>query len=135
MSIFSRNPETATPGRRRALPLLRLALSILLLAALIWSIDGRDLARRFTTLHWPWVAAALALSLPQQLLHAWRWHFTAKRLGAALTYRRALADYYLASFVNQVLPAASPAMPGAPGAMAGGWKRRMAAGSAAPCGP
>ena len=104
MSIFSRDPEAAAPGRRLALPLLRLAVSVLLLAALVWSLEPRDLADRFAALHWPWVLAALALSLPQQLLHAWRWHFTAARLGAALTYHRALADYYLASFLNQVLP-------------------------------
>lgn len=104
MSIFLRDPEAAAARRRLALPLLRLTLSILLLAILIWSIDGQDLVSRFATLHWPWVWAALALSLPQQLLHAGRWHFTAARLGAGLTYRRALADYYLASFVNQVLP-------------------------------
>lgn len=102
MSIFSRGPEGAAP--RRAAPLLRLALSVSLLAALAWSLDGRDLAARFARLDWLWILAALALSLPQQLLHAWRWHFTAGRLGATLGYRRALADYYLASFVNQLLP-------------------------------
>jgi uncharacterized membrane protein YbhN (UPF0104 family) len=83
---------------------LRLLVSLGLLAALWHLVDGPAVAAHLTDLDPPWIMAALALSLPQHLLSAARWRFTAARLGAALGFGRALGDYYLASFLNQVLP-------------------------------
>src|SRR5690606_28998264 len=40
----------------------------------------------------------------QVALSAFRWRFTAARLGIALPFRQALREYYLASFLNQMLP-------------------------------
>ena len=51
-----------------------------------------------------WVALALALSVVQHAVSAWRWRFTASRLGLDLPFRRALAEYYVGGFLNQILP-------------------------------
>ena len=51
-----------------------------------------------------WVLSALALSVVQVLVSAWRWRFTAGRLGIALPFGEAVREYYLSMFVNQVLP-------------------------------
>jgi uncharacterized membrane protein YbhN (UPF0104 family) len=50
------------------------------------------------------VALALALSVVQMLVLAWRWRVTAARLGLELPMRDATAEYYLGVFINQVLP-------------------------------
>jgi uncharacterized membrane protein YbhN (UPF0104 family) len=46
----------------------------------------------------------LAISIPQVALSAFRWRFTAGRLGIDLPLSTALREYYLATFLNQVLP-------------------------------
>ncbi len=51
-----------------------------------------------------WIALALLLSIGQVLLSAWRWRFTALQLNTQLGLRRAVAEYYLAMLINQVLP-------------------------------
>jgi len=75
-----------------------------LLAALAWWLDAGQVAQRISALRLGWVLVALALSVLQVAASAWRWRFTAGRLGIGLPFRAALREYYLASFLNQVLP-------------------------------
>jgi uncharacterized membrane protein YbhN (UPF0104 family) len=75
----------------------------LLLAILAW-LDPAAVLAEVRTFSMPWLVAALAASVLQFALSAERWHLTARRLGVPLARRRALADYYLAGFGNQVLP-------------------------------
>ena len=51
-----------------------------------------------------WVLAALVLSGVQVAVLAWRWSFTARRLGVDLPWPVAWREYYLSIFLNQVLP-------------------------------
>ena len=51
-----------------------------------------------------WIGAAVAVSVLQIVTSAWRWRFTAGRLGLALPFGRAVREYYLAMFLNQLLP-------------------------------
>jgi uncharacterized membrane protein YbhN (UPF0104 family) len=84
--------------------LLRIVLSLgLLLVLLVW-FDGREVLSRIAQMDWRWVVPALVLSVLQILLLAWRWRFTAARLGLRMPYRLALREYYLGAFLNQVLP-------------------------------
>mgnify|MGYP000285277544 CR=1 FL=1 len=69
-----------------------------------------------------WIVLALALTLPQMLLSAWRWRLTACRLGLSLDWARALREYYLAMFLNQVLPG------GVAGDAARAWRHSRASG-------
>lgn len=75
----------------------------LLVAIASWFEPGAVL-QHVRTFSFPWLAAALAASVVQFWLAAERWRRTARHLGVPLARRRALADYYLAGFGNQVLP-------------------------------
>ena len=92
-------------GQRRQ-GLLRLTVSLaLLLGVAVW-LEAAEVAAEVQRLAPGWVLLALLFSLPQVVVSAWRWRFTAARLGVGLSWRRAINDYYLASFLNQVLPGA-----------------------------
>lgn len=86
--------------------LLRVAVSAALLGVLAARLDARALGARLVGMRAGWALLALAISVPQVALSAWRWRLTAARLGIALPYRAALREYYLATFLNQVLPGA-----------------------------
>jgi uncharacterized membrane protein YbhN (UPF0104 family) len=89
---------------RRARVLARIAVSAGLLAALFWLLDGDALLARLRDLDPVWALVALAVSLPQMGLLAFRWRLTAARLGLALPFGTALSEYYLGVFLNQLLP-------------------------------
>lgn len=89
---------------RSTLHRLRITASIVLLAGLLLWLDAATLATSFAAPHPGWLALALALGVPQVVLSAWRWRLTAGRLGVPLSLGRAVREYYLATFLNQVLP-------------------------------
>src|SRR5688500_15505184 len=113
---------------RLAKVLLRLAVSAGLLAALAWILDGDALIDRLTDLEPIWVLIALAISLPQMALLAFRWRLTAARLGLALPFGTALSEYYLATFLNQLLPG------GVMGDVSRAWRHGRAVPEMAPAG-
>ncbi|MSR36526.1 MAG: flippase-like domain-containing protein [Gemmatimonadetes bacterium] len=67
-------------------------------------MDARALAACLAGLSMPWALLALAISVPQVALSAYRWRLTASRLGIELPFLVAWREYYLAAFLNQVLP-------------------------------
>lgn len=93
-----------SPGARRWTLALRVLVSAGLLALLVWALDPREIVDRLLGLKPGWALAALALSVVQVALSAWRWRFTALRVGLELPPGAALGEYYLATFLNQVLP-------------------------------
>jgi len=97
----------------------------LLLAILSWLEPGNVL-QRVQNFSLPWLAAALAASVLQFWLAAERWRCTARHLGVPLARRRALADYYLAGFGNQVLPG------GVLGDAARAWRHSRSTGQTGP---
>ena len=94
-------PESHS-GRRRFL--LRFGVSIGLLCALVWVIDAGAVVARLVRMEVAWAVPALAISIGQIAASTWRWRFTAGRLGLELPFVDALREYYLATFLNQVLP-------------------------------
>jgi glycosyltransferase 2 family protein len=88
-------------GRRL---LLRLAVSATAFVVLMIVVDAGAVADSLEGLRPTWVLAALAVSVAQVAASAWRWRYTAGRLGIELPFGRAFGEYYLASFLNQVLP-------------------------------
>jgi uncharacterized membrane protein YbhN (UPF0104 family) len=92
-------------GRSRV-PLLvaRAAVS----AALLWLVsryvDVGAVLSRLSELGPAWVALGLAISVVQVGVLAWRWRYTAGRLGIGLPLREALGEYYLGILLNQLLP-------------------------------
>lgn len=82
----------------------RYALGAALLIGLALTLDSAAIGAAIASASPGWLIAALLLSVPQVALSAWRWRYTAARLGAPLGRRQAYAEYYLATFLNQVLP-------------------------------
>ena len=93
-----------SPGRRLLARLLPALFSLGLLAAVYAALDIEALRAAFAAPSPLWLALALSLSVPQMALSAWRWQLTAASLDAPLPFRHAFAEYYLGSFLNQVLP-------------------------------
>ena len=90
--------------RRTKHLLLRLGVSLGLLLSIAWLLDAGEVAARLAHLRPHWVLLALGISVPQIALSAYRWRITAGRLGIHLPFKDALREYYLATFLNQVLP-------------------------------
>lgn len=90
--------------RQPAVAPLRALVSLGLLAGLALWLDPVAVARHVGDFDPAWLAAALALGTLQFALSAQRWRITAALLEIPLGRRRALADYYVAGFANQVLP-------------------------------
>jgi glycosyltransferase 2 family protein len=74
------------------------------IALLLWRVDVRSIGAHLARLDLRFVGAFLAVSVLLYAVCAWRWSFTASRLGVGLPLRRAVLDYYLSTLLNQVLP-------------------------------
>ena len=83
---------------------LRVAVPLALLALLWRLVDVGAVLARLRAAEPVWLVAGLALVQLQVLLSAARWRLTAARLGQPLGRARAVREYYLATFLNQVLP-------------------------------
>ena len=84
--------------------LLRASVSIGLLCGLGWWLDLGTVVSRLANMRPEWVLLAVAISVMQVAVLAWRWHFTAACLGVKLSFTAAWREYYLSIFLNQVLP-------------------------------
>lgn len=89
---------------RRPSPGVRLVFGAALLGVLAYLVDVPAVVRRLSGMDGRWVATAVGISVVQTALSAWRWRFTAERLGLALPFSAALSEYYRGIFLNQVLP-------------------------------
>lgn len=106
---------------RRVLPLAGTAV----LLGLAWHLaDGAAALQRLATLDPGWLALGLAVSLVQLLLSAARWRLTARRLDLSLGFGRAVREYWLAGFLNQVVPG------GVGGDLLRAWRHRDAVAAA-----
>ena len=82
----------------------RASVSIGLLLGLAWWVDLELVGSRLAGMRPAWVLLAVAISVAQVVVLAWRWRFTAGRLGVDLPFASAWREYYLSIFLNQVLP-------------------------------
>ncbi|MDI9245605.1 lysylphosphatidylglycerol synthase transmembrane domain-containing protein [Marinobacter sp. CHS3-4] len=83
---------------------VRWVLTVAIIGVLMWSLDLSNLAAELSRFSWLALLAALVVSVFQVVISAWRWRFTAGRLGLHLPFRAAIREYYLAMFLNQCLP-------------------------------
>jgi glycosyltransferase 2 family protein len=90
---------------RRAWPCLRALLGVAILAALVWRLGtGAFLDGLRRILDPIGLIAALGLGLLTTVFSAARWCLVARRIGLPLPLGVAVADCYLALFLNGVLP-------------------------------
>lgn len=83
---------------------LRAAGSALVLVATFAAVGRAGLLQQLAHLRIAWLGLATLLLVGQFPLMAARWCFFAKAISAGLAFRRALGEYFLSSFLNQVLP-------------------------------
>jgi uncharacterized membrane protein YbhN (UPF0104 family) len=93
---------TARQHAHKAWSVLQIAATLLLLAWAYARFDREPL--RHNNLALGWLVLALACTAPAYAAAALRWSFTAQRLGVPVSFRRALPEVYLASFLNSLLP-------------------------------
>ena len=79
-------------------------VSIAIVAGLIWVLEPRTVISAFSGIPLSLVLAALVIVQLQIILSAFRWRFTAARLGHLMPPGLVLREYYASSLLNQVLP-------------------------------
>jgi uncharacterized membrane protein YbhN (UPF0104 family) len=82
----------------------RWLVPLLLIVLMVRVLDLSPVALRLNHLDARWVVLALSLTPLLYVLLALRWWFTAGRVGAPLSFRRAFAEYYVSTLLNQLLP-------------------------------
>lgn len=90
--------------QKRVRLVARWLFTVLVIGFVIRSVDTSALWQELVRFSPSILVPALVLTVVQVLLSAWRWRYTAKRLGMSLDYGVAVREYYLATFLNQVLP-------------------------------
>ena len=75
-----------------------------MLVASLNFVDRAEVWRHLHQMQVGWLALTLAILLAQFAVMATRWWIFARSLSVRLGYRQALAEYFLAGFLNQVLP-------------------------------
>jgi uncharacterized protein (TIRG00374 family) len=95
-------------NRKQAISLaLRIGLSVLMLAVLIWrvpSFDADQVVPELTVRRLLWLAVAAVLTLASLVLSALRWQRVLEVLGLHAGLRRLLSHYLAGQFVSNVLP-------------------------------
>ncbi|NBN76719.1 UPF0104 family protein [Microvirga tunisiensis] len=86
------------------LKLAALIASLAIVALLIMAVDPDSLLAALERVPAGHALAGLALVQVQTVLSALRWRYTARRLGHPMGLGRAVADYYMGSGLNQLLP-------------------------------
>jgi glycosyltransferase 2 family protein len=82
----------------------RWLLTLVFFGLLGWFLDLEQLLAELSRFSVLAVGLALLVSVAQVVLSAWRWRYTARRLGLKLAMKASVTEYYLAMFLNQCLP-------------------------------
>lgn len=83
---------------------LKWLLAAAVLALVLMAVDRAALWQILRQADPGWLLLALAVSVAQVVLSAWRWRYTAGRLGLRLGLTTAVKEYYLSTLLNQLLP-------------------------------
>ncbi len=101
-------------------------MTVGLVTWLLARADHASLATYVTHVHLGWLAVACALVPAQVLLGAARWRRMACDLGMSMSWRSAVQEYALSTFLNQVLPG------GVTGDAVRVWRHRQGEGTVGP---
>ena len=85
----------------------RIALGIALLAAVVWYVEPRSLARSLAAIDARWFAAAVAASVISNAFSAARWAAIARGLALVAPLGAAVAMYFRGMTMNVLLPGAT----------------------------
>lgn len=101
-------PE-ASPGPSRVPPwvhsrLLKIAVSAVLLALLLWRIDLDDIGATLKSVSWGLLALGTGIFIFTNLVSAWKWQLVIRAQGARVSYGYLAALFYIGLFFNNFLP-------------------------------
>ena len=88
----------------RRLQVLRIAVSAALLALAWHLVDNDKLLGVLRSMDLTLLCTAILLTVPMHLLSALRWKLTCAQIDTPLSMHEAVREYYLASWLNTVLP-------------------------------
>jgi uncharacterized membrane protein YbhN (UPF0104 family) len=83
---------------------IQVGASVAVLAGTLSFVDRAEIWRHLRHMQSGWLVLTLAILLAQFVVAGARWWFFARKLSAPLGFAHALAEYFLAGFLNQVLP-------------------------------
>ncbi|MBD3640588.1 MAG: flippase-like domain-containing protein [Marinobacter sp.] len=83
---------------------LRWGATLALVGVVFWHLDQTRVWEVLRTLSPLILLPVFLLTVMQVVLSAWRWRFTLSRLRLSLPFGQAVREYYLATFLNQILP-------------------------------
>jgi glycosyltransferase 2 family protein len=101
---MTRTPESPRGARAWLLPVVKLCVSIGLIALLLSRIDMGQFWAMARTAAPSWLLAALALYLLMILASAWRWNLLLKAQGLVFRFRALTSSFLVATFFNNFLP-------------------------------
>jgi glycosyltransferase 2 family protein len=93
------------PSRATLRLLLKLLISVGLLALLVWIVDPRELGRQLPAAQPGWLIASLALAIANRILMGLKWNILVRALGVPLSWSDSVKAYFAASFAGIFLPA------------------------------
>ncbi len=90
--------------RTHASSIIKVSVTIIGLAYVLWSIPIGEVADIYRDVQWVWVAVALITVVASLFLRAFRWGLLLKGLGAEIRYGRLVELYFAGNFFNAFLP-------------------------------
>src|SRR4029077_13009068 len=95
---------TAASGRRALILLLKVVVSVGLLALLLWKSDAPRLWHYVRSASIAWLATALGFYLLMILASSWRWGLLLAAQGVEVPARTLTGSFLVATFFNNFLP-------------------------------
>ena len=90
--------------RRHFSSLLKIAVSVLGLAFVLWKIPAAEIRDELVIVNWLWLFIAIGLVMFSLVLRAYRWFLLLKGLNASVRFGRLVELYYVGTFFNAFLP-------------------------------
>jgi uncharacterized membrane protein YbhN (UPF0104 family) len=90
--------------RKHASSIIKVSVTIIGLAYVLWSVPIREVADIFRDVQWIWVAVAFIMVIGSLFLRAFRWGLLLQGLGAEIRYGRLVELYFVGNFFNAFLP-------------------------------
>jgi len=84
--------------------ILRWLATVLVVLVVFWQLDQARIWEVLRTISPLILVPVAVLTFVQVAVSAWRWRFTLSRLRLSLPLAQAIREYYLATFLNQILP-------------------------------
>jgi hypothetical protein len=92
------------PIRRRGILLLKIAVTVLLCAVIVWKADWAAVGAGFRAADLPLIGVVFACMVACVTISAWKWKLLLSIHGARLPFNRLHRYYFIAMFFNNFLP-------------------------------